>query len=96
MGDKPQYQLPYQMSNTKYDIPQTKGQRLIGITKDPDSYSVNSKKTNMSQYKKYNIKDYNMLQANLQSQKLGGLGANIGSEEWEVAKRKKEIQMQYA
>lgn len=27
---------------------------------------------------------------------MGGLGANIGSNEWEMAKRKKEIQMQYA
>lgn len=27
---------------------------------------------------------------------MGGLGANIGSEEWEKAKRKKEIQQQYA
>jgi hypothetical protein len=64
--------------------------------KDQDAYSVNSKKSNASKYKKYNIRDYNNLKANVQSQKLGGLGANIGTEEWEMAKRKKEIQTQYA
>jgi len=27
---------------------------------------------------------------------MGGLGPNIGSDSWEVAKRKKEIAMQYS
>ena len=27
---------------------------------------------------------------------MGGLGANIGSEKWEAAKRKKEVANQYA
>jgi hypothetical protein len=32
----------------------------------------------------------------MKNKKMGGLGANIGGEQWEMAKRKKEIQMQYA
>lgn len=44
----------------------------------------------------YNLKDYHMLKNQLQNTKLGGLGANIGGEQWEIAKRKKEISMQYA
>ena len=47
-------------------------------------------------YKKYNIKDYNQLKVAQQNTKMGGLGANIGGEEWEIARRKKEIQAQYA
>lgn len=27
---------------------------------------------------------------------MGGLGANIGGEKWEAAKRKKELEIQYA
>ena len=32
----------------------------------------------------------------MKNSKAGGLGPNIGSEKWEVAKRKKEIANQYA
>ena len=32
----------------------------------------------------------------MQNVKMGGLGANIGTDEWELAKRKKDIQQQYA
>jgi len=32
----------------------------------------------------------------MKNSKVGGLGANIGGEKWEVAKRKKEIASQYA
>lgn len=52
--------------------------------------SDNSKKTN--KYRQYSLKDYNNLQVSLQNSKMGGLGANIGSDTWEEAKRKKEIQ----
>lgn len=31
-------------------------------------------------YKKYGLKEYQELKSNIQSQKLGGLGANIGTE----------------
>jgi hypothetical protein len=44
-----------------------------------------------TKYKKYNIKDYNNLKSSVANSKMGGLGANIGGEEWEIAKRKKEI-----
>ena len=50
-----------------------------------------SKKNINQQYKKYGIKDYNQLKHQLQNNKAGGLGANIGGEKWEMAKRKKEI-----
>jgi hypothetical protein len=36
------------------------------------------------------------MQNQMQHQKVGGLGANVGTETWELAKRKKEISMQYA
>jgi uncharacterized iron-regulated protein len=49
-------------------------------------------KGNRLKYKKYNIKDYNQLKQSVANSKMGGLGANIGGEEWEIAKRKKEIQ----
>jgi hypothetical protein len=41
--------------------------------------------------KKYNLKDYKDQQTTIKNQKMGGLGANIGGEKWEQAKRKKEI-----
>ncbi len=41
-----------------------------------------------TKYKPYTVKDYKQLQSTVQSLKLGGLGANIGTEEWEKAKRK--------
>jgi len=52
--------------------------------------SNNSRKYPLK-YKKYNIKDYNQLKQSVANTKMGGLGANIGGEEWEIAKRKKEI-----
>ena len=36
------------------------------------------------------------MKTQVQNTKLGGLGANIGGEQWELAKRKKEIALQYA
>jgi len=63
---------------------------------DQDAVSLQSKQSVGTKYKKYNIKDYNSLQQNIKGQKMGGLGANIGGEQWEMAKRKKEIQLQYA
>lgn len=36
------------------------------------------------------------MKSQVQQQKLGGLGANIGSDKWEEAQRKKEAQAAYA
>ena len=47
-------------------------------------------------YQKYNLKDYKEKQNSIKNQKMGGLGANIGGDKWEAAKRKKEIARQYA
>lgn len=85
-----QFGLSAHMSNTKYEMPSRQ------LSRDHDVQSNNSKQTDTSNYKRYNLKDYHNLQQNLKQQKMGGLGANIGSEEWELARRKKEIQMQYA
>jgi hypothetical protein len=49
-----------------------------------------------SKYKPYTQKDFNSMQVTTQSLKLGGLGANIGSDDWEKAKRKKEAIQEYA
>ena len=42
-------------------------------------------------YKKYGLKEYNAMKNTAASTKMGGLGANIGSEQWEIANKKKEI-----
>ena len=49
-----------------------------------------------TKYKPYTVKDYKQLQSTVQSLKLGGLGANIGTEEWEKAKRKAAAAQEYA
>lgn len=41
--------------------------------------------TEASTYQPYNAKDYKNLKNQNESQKLGGLGANIGGEAWERA-----------
>jgi hypothetical protein len=55
------------MANTKYDLPNSKGSNLISLSKDNDTYSINSKKSNASKYKKYGIKDYNNMQHNIKN-----------------------------
>lgn len=47
-------------------------------------------------YKPYNIKEYQAMNNQTKQQKLGGLGANIGSDRWEEAQRKKEAAAAYA
>lgn len=47
-------------------------------------------------YKPHTLKDYRQLQSTVQSLKMGGLGANIGTEEWERAKKKVEAAQEYA
>jgi len=41
-------------------------------------------------YKQYTVKDYKQMLQTSQSLKMGGLGPNIGGEEWEKARRKQE------
>ena len=56
------------------------------------SYTKNPGATgpvSMKGYKPYTQKDFNQL-VNNQNMRLGGLGANIGSNDWERAKKKKE------
>ncbi len=82
------------MPNTTYEPNNPMG----NITQNnADAVSVaNSETRKATKYKKYGIKDYNNLKNQLQTSKAGGLGANIGGEQWEIAKRRKEIANQYA
>ena len=83
------------MPNTTYDRNYKKG----GVNSLFDSTESDSQSGARSEllgsrggYKKYSIKDYQNLQMALRNQKVQrGLGPNIGGEEWEIAKRKKEI-----
>ena len=84
------------MSHTNYEVNQN--QLNVPKVQDNDTKSVKSyqsKQTNKSNYREYKLKDYKNMQT-AANQKVGGLGANVGSETWELAKRKKEIAMQYA
>lgn len=56
--------------------------------------SLNDKRT--TNYKPYSLSEYKDMQSTHNSYKFGGLGANIGSEDWERAKRKREMQRQFA
>eukprot|EP00347_Sterkiella_histriomuscorum_P007402 403349061 len=47
-------------------------------------------------YQPYSVKDYKHMQQTSQSMKLGGLGANIGSADWEKAKKKQEQAYKFA
>ena len=42
------------------------------------------------------MKDYKQMKNQTQNTKLGGLGANIGGEEWEKAQSKKQAAREYA
>ena len=92
------FNVPPQMSNTTYDGNPV-GSNMISVHDPHDSKSVvsgTSNATNKSKFRRYNLKDYQQLQSSMQNLKMGGLGANIGGEKWEVAKRKKIIEQQYA
>jgi hypothetical protein len=41
-------------------------------------------------FKPYNLQEYKQIKEQASRQKMGGLGANIGSEQWAQAQRKKE------
>jgi len=90
------------MSNTSYDQTTNMSSNLMNINNTNDKFDVQSvvsgvtNKSKSTNYRRYNLKDYQNLQNSLQNTKLGGLGANIGGEKWEVAKKKKIIEQQYA
>jgi hypothetical protein len=73
--------------NTTYDS----NNGIGGLIDQRDNVSVAGSEKQRGNYKKYGLKDYKEKQASIKSQKMGGLGANIGGERWEVAKQKKEI-----
>ena len=83
----------HHMSNTNYEVqPKETLIRLPGNNGDAQSvHSYNSKKTTSTNYKQYKLKDYQQMKDVYNNSKFGGLGANVGTEEWELAKRKKEI-----
>ncbi len=51
-------------------------------------------RTASSGYNPYTLKDYKHLK-DLPNSRAGGLGANMGGEEWEKAQRKREAQREY-
>jgi len=51
-----------------------------------DNVSIAGSEKQRGNYKKYGLKDYKEKQASIKQQKMGGLGANIGGERWEIAK----------
>ncbi|CDW74030.1 UNKNOWN [Stylonychia lemnae] len=55
-----------------------------------------SSTTTSGLYKPYSVKEYKQMQQTSQQIKLGGLGANIGGEDWEKAKKKQEQIQEYA
>ena len=55
-----------------------------------------NKSTTSAQFKPYTQKDFKQMRQQTQSTRLGGLGANIGSEEWDKAQQKKQAQKLYA
>jgi hypothetical protein len=61
-------------------------------THSTSGVSVTSSVRRTTKYKKYGLKDYNNMKEVASKNRMGGLGANIGGENWEAAKRKKEIQ----
>ena len=50
--------------------------------------------TNSANFKPHSVKEYKQMAS--QPIKLGGLGPNIGHEEWEKAKKKQEQIQEYA
>ena len=61
-------------------------------THSTSGVSATSSVRRTTKYKKYGLKDYNNMKEVASKNRMGGLGANIGGENWEAAKRKKEIQ----
>ncbi len=51
---------------------------------------------NNGNYKPYTQKDFNSMQEQVQSKRLGGLGPNIGGEEWEKARQKQKAIQEFA
>jgi len=52
-----------------------------------DQASSNSRRS--YKYREYSLQDYKMNDEKTKSVKLGGLGANVGSDKWELAQKKK-------
>ena len=51
---------------------------------------------NNGNYKPYTQKDFNNIQQQAHSKKLGGLGPNIGGEDWEKARSKQKAIQEFA
>ena len=83
------------MPNTTYDNPHSAMAPQNRLQADNDNVSHAASEPagerRKGNYKKYGLKDYNDMKSTAANTKLGGLGANIGSEKWEAANKKKEI-----
>eukprot|EP00466_Bigelowiella_natans_P012570 jgi/Bigna1/68485/fgenesh1_pg.6_\ len=56
----------------------------------PSGYSTKGENRARSKFKPYTMDDYRLQQSNARNQKLGGLGANTGTDEWQKKKEKRE------
>lgn len=62
-----------------------------------DAVSTGSRaKSDATIYRPYTLKDFRSNEGRTKNTKLGGLGANVGSEVWNKAQAKKEAQKQFA
>eukprot|EP00347_Sterkiella_histriomuscorum_P023753 403333506 len=81
------------ISNTNYQSSQSNGSQVRMTSGGGQTQATT---TTGSIYKPYTVKEYKQMVTTQQSSKLGGLGANIGGEDWEKAKRKQEQAAEYA
>jgi len=81
------------MPNTSYDNNTMGGQNNFIDQSDNLSHAASEPagERRKGAYRKYGIKEYNNMKNQAASSKMGGLGANIGGEKWEIANKKKEI-----
>ncbi|TNV83972.1 hypothetical protein FGO68_gene1885 [Halteria grandinella] len=61
----------------------------------PVQNSLDTQSSSGQHYKQHTLQDYKNLQQAVQSMRMGGLGANIGSEEWEKARKKQEFYAEF-
>jgi len=61
---------------------------------DQIEVALSTKRT--TNYKPYSLNEYKEMQSTSNSYKFGGLGANVGSDDWEKARKKQEMQRSFA
>ena len=81
------------IDDTSFDIPKhAPMKRQASHNSGANQRQSNQNQTNSSQFQPYKLRDFQQMKHQTKNARLGGLGANIGSEEWEKAQSKKEAQ----